>query len=81
MSDYDFRDNFEKGQTIYFVNINYLTGAKIIYKLTVGTIYKKLLIAYVNRGHAVLIGPEDIQYIFDNKQEAEECLNKIKGEK
>lgn len=78
MRDYDFRDHFENGQTIFFVSVNDWTKTKKVQELKVSKIYNNMLISYIDRGHAVCIGLEDIDRIFGTKVEAEKCLKELK---
>ena len=65
--DYDFRTEYAKGQTIWYVEVSYKCQSKEILELHVGTVYSRFIIGYVERGEAHHIGVEDADKIFLNE--------------
>lgn len=69
--DFDFRELYHSGDTIYYVYLNHLTGDKSLFKLTVRTVYARSLIAWEEKGCAQLIGYPNRDWIFLDGREAE----------
>ena len=74
----DFRNDYEKGQRIYYVEINDLCHTKELLELYVGTVYSKVIIAWVDRGESHTIGIDNADKIFRNEQEAKKYYQKVK---
>ena len=74
----DFRNDYEKGQKIYYVEINELCHTKELLELYVGTVYSKIMIAWVDRGEAHTIGIEDADKIFREEKEAKKYYSKVR---
>ena len=74
----DFRNDYEKGQKIYYVEINNLCHTKELLELYVGTVYSKVMIAWVDRGEAHTIGIEDADKIFREEKEAKKYYSKVR---
>lgn len=74
----DFRNDYEKGQKIYYVEINELCHTKELLELYVGTVYSKVIIAWVDRGEAHTIGIEDADKIFREEKEAKKYYQKVR---
>jgi hypothetical protein len=74
----DFRNDYEKGQKIYYVEINELCHTKELLELYVGTVYSKVMIAWVDRGEAHTIGIEDADKIFREEKEAKKYYSKVR---
>ena len=74
----DFRNDYESGQKIYYVEINELCHTKELLELYVGTVYSKVMIAWVDRGEAHTIGIEDADKIFREEKEAKKYYSKVR---
>ena len=74
----DFRNDYERGQKIYYVEINELCHTKELLELYVGTVYSKIIIAWVDRGEAHTIGIEDADKIFKDEKEAKKYYSKVR---
>ena len=76
--EHDFRNDYEKGQKIYYVEINELCHTKEILELIVGTVYSKVMICWVDRGESHSIGVEDADKIFKEEKEAKKYYQKVR---
>lgn len=76
--DYDFRTEYAKGQTIWYVEVSYKCQSKEILELHVGTVYSRFIIGYVERGEAHHIGVEDADKIFLNEKDAKRYYSKVR---
>ena len=74
----DFRNDYESGQKIYYIEINELCHTKELLELYVGTVYSKIMIAWVDRGEAHTIGIEDADKIFRDEKEARKYYQKVR---
>ena len=74
----DFRNDYEKGQKIYYVEINELCHTKEVLELYVGTVYSKVMICWVDRGEAHSIGIEDADKIFTDEKAAKKYYAKVR---
>ena len=74
----DFRNDYEQGQKIYYVEINELCHTKELLELYVGTVYSKVMICWVDRGEAHTIGIEDADKIFRDEKEAKKYYAKVR---
>ncbi len=74
----DFRNDYENGQKIYYVEINELCHTKEVLELYVGTVYSKAIIAWVDRGEAHTIGIEDADKIFRDEKLAKKYYSKVR---
>lgn len=74
----DFRNDYESGQRIYYVEVNPLCHSKEVLELYVGTVYAKTMIAWIEKGEAHPISMEDADKIFLTEKEAKKCYQKIK---
>ena len=74
----DFRNDYEKGQKIYYVEVNELCHTKELLELYVGTVYSKIMIAWVDRGEAHTIGIDDADKIFRDEKEARKYYSKVR---
>ena len=78
--DFDFRNLYRSGDTIYYVWINNLTGDKQLLKLTVRTVYARSMVAWEEKGCAHMIGYTTRDWIFWDKREAEAYYKSTKVE-
>lgn len=74
----DFRNDYEQGQKIYYIEINELCHTKELLELYVGTVYSKVMIAWIDKGEAHTIGIEDADKIFKNEKEARKYYSKVR---
>lgn len=74
----DFRNDYEKGQKIYYVEINDLCHTKELLELYIGTVYSKVIIAWVDRGESHTIGMDDADKIFRDEKEARKYYQKVR---
>lgn len=74
----DFRNDFEKGQKIYYVKINNLCHSKELLELYVGTIYSKVMVCWEDKGASYSIGIDDIDKIFFTEKEARKYYQKVR---
>lgn len=74
----DFRNDYEYGQRIYYVEINPLCHTKEVLELYVGTVYAKTMIAWVEKGEAHPISIEDADKIFREEKEAKKYYSKVR---
>ena len=76
--EHDFRNDYEQGQKIYYVEINELCHTKEVLELIVGTVYSKIMICWVDRGESHSIGVEDADKIFREEKEARKYYAKVR---
>ena len=74
----DLRNDYEKGQKIYYIEINELCHTKELLELYIGTVYSKVMVAWVDRGEAHTIGIEDIDKVFTDEKEAKKYYSKVR---
>lgn len=74
----DFRNDYEQGQKIYYIEINELCHTKELLELYVGTVYSKVMICWVDRGESHPIGIEDADKIFREEKEARKYYSKVR---
>lgn len=78
--EFDFREIYHSGDTIYYVWLNNLTGDKSILELKVRTVYARSLVAWEDRGPAHMIGYPSRDWIFWDRREAEAYYKSAKME-
>lgn len=77
--DFDFRNYYEKGQTIYFIHI--LGGGintKDLKKLKIRTIYPRMMVCDEEKACCQCIGYNQKDYIFNTAKEADPVYKSIK---
>lgn len=74
----DFRNDYESGQKIYYIEINELCHTKELLELYVGTVYSKVMICWVDRGESHSIGINDADKIFRDEKEAKKYYTKVR---
>jgi hypothetical protein len=74
----DFRNDYESGQKIYYVEINPLCRTKEILELYIGTVYSKIMVCWVDRGEAHSIGMDDADKIFRDEKSAKKYYSKVR---
>lgn len=72
--DFDYRNEYAKGQKLWYVYHNRITNTVTIKEIMVSTIYPRTLIGYVDCGEAVCIGYNEKDLIFETPIKAEECM-------
>lgn len=72
--DFDYRNEYAKGQKLWYVYHNRITNTVTIKEIVVSTIYPRTLIGYVDCGEAVCIGYNEKDLIFETPIKAEECM-------
>lgn len=78
--DWDFRTMYKRGDKIYYVWLNHLTGDKELLDLTVRTVYARSLIAHEDKGNSHMIGYPTRDLIFFDRYEAEGYYKSAKVE-
>ena len=74
----DFRNDYESGQKIYYIEINELCHTKELLELYVGTVYSKVMICWIDRGEAHHIGIQDADKVFKDEKEAKKYYAKVR---
>lgn len=77
---FDFNNYYAKGQTIYYVKLNNMTGDKEFLELKIRSIYPKFMVACTEKAFAQCLGPDVQDYIFADRYTAVECYNNAKVE-
>ena len=78
---FDFRKEYAKGQTIWFVEVSNKCRSKELLELHVGTVYSKFIIGYIDKGEAHHISVDDADRVFFNERDAKLCYSKVRFEK
>ena len=76
--DFDFRNFYEKGQVVYYVRVFEKLGEKEIQKLTLRTVYPRMLIGCLEKGYCQCIGINSRDMVFETHKEALDCYRNIK---
>lgn len=71
MSGTDFTQDYTIGMRIYYIYTNDLTGTKELYELITSAVHPDMIIAWEPKGCAHMIGPEDEDNIYTEKNVAE----------
>lgn len=75
--DFDYRNSYEKGQIIYYIDVNELIGKKQLLELKISSVYPRAIIAYEDKGMGYTIGYEDEDMIFSTRKEADSVFSNI----
>lgn len=67
----DFTQEYTIGMRIYYIYTNELTGTKELYDLLISAVYPDMIIAWEPRGCAHMIGPQDEENIYTERNIAE----------
>ena len=67
----DFTHDYTIGMRIYYIYTNELTGTKMLYELITSAVYPEMIIGWEPKGCAHMIGPEDADNIYTEKNVAE----------
>lgn len=71
----DFTQEYTIGMRIYYVYTNELTGTKTLYELIISAVYPDTIIGWETKGCAHMIGLEDQDNIYLEKNIAESNFN------
>lgn len=74
--DFDFRSNYQRGQIIYYVLVG--RNTKELKKLTVRTVYPRMMVCNEEKAACVCIGYKERDYIFGTPYEAKPVYDSIK---
>lgn len=74
---FDFNNYYAKGQKIFYLRIHESLGIKEIVELKIRTVYPKTIIGFREKGHALCIGPETSDMIFNQRKDAVNAYNSI----
>jgi hypothetical protein len=75
--DFDFRNYYEKGQTVWFVRILEALGVKRIHKLYLRTIYPRLIVGSEDKAYCQCIGYNERDAIFLTSRDAQAYFDSI----
>lgn len=76
--EFDFRNYYEKGQIVYFVRIMEALGEKEVKKLTLRTIYPRMMVGSEEKACCQCIGYNDRDQIFLTPRDADAYYKSIK---
>lgn len=74
---FDYRNDYERGEIIYYVYRNRITKTASLKELKVSTVYPRAVVGYQDKGEAICIDYTDKDYIFETPKEAEKCLKSV----
>ena len=77
-SELDFTKEYTIGMRIYYVYVNEFTKTKELYELITSAIYPDMIIAWESKGCAHMIGLEDEDNIYTERNVAEAFYNQIR---
>jgi hypothetical protein len=69
--DFDFRNFYEKGNIVWFVNYSEKLGEKTIHKLYLRTIYPRMMVGSQEKGCCHCIGYKQKDQVFSTSKEAD----------
>ena len=75
--DFDYRNDYFKGQSIYYIKVNELCGKKEIIELKISSVYPRLIIGYEDRGMSHCIGFDESDMIFFTLSECEQVFKNL----
>lgn len=76
--DFDYRQTYSKGDIVYYVKVTESLGEKELLKLSLRTIYPRMLIGVLEKGYCQCLGYNDQENIFVNYKDALDCFNAAK---
>lgn len=76
-SEVDFTKEYTIGMRIYYIFVNSLTGTKDLYELVISAVYPDTIIGWEPKGCAHMIGPEDEDNIYTERNVAEAFFKQI----
>ena len=77
-SELDFTKEYTIGMRIYYVYVNEFTKTKELFELITSAIYPDMIIAWEPKGCAHMIGLEDEDNIYTERNVAEAFYNQIR---
>lgn len=75
---FDFRNDYEKGNILYYVFCNTISGTVELQEITVSTVYPRFVVGYIEKGSSVVVDYKDRNYLFTILKDADKCLKKEK---
>lgn len=78
--NFDFRNDYFKGQLIYYIKVNEFCGKKDIMKLKISTVYPRLIVAHEEQGVFHYIGFSEADMIFFTLAECERVFINLEVE-
>jgi hypothetical protein len=75
--EHDLRNDYERGNIVYYVEINPYCHTKELIDCKVRTVYAKSMICTIEDGECRVIGIEDIDKVFATKKDATRCYKHI----
>lgn len=79
-SDFDFREKYQKGNIVYFVEYNKFSNSVDYNKITITTVYPRFVVGFVDNGEAHPFGYSDRNNVFNLPKDAERYIKKLKKE-
>lgn len=76
----DLRNEYHKGQVVYYVFKNELTQNVDLYEMKLTTIYPQQAIGIVNDGFSMVISYNETDFVFEIPIKAEKLLKKLRKE-
>ena len=73
---FDFRNDYEKGNILYYVFCNNKTQTVELQEITVNTVYPRFVVGYVEKGSSVIIDYNDRDHLFTIPKDADKCFEK-----
>ena len=73
----DFTEEYSPGMQIYYAYHNKLTGTKKVCDLIISKVYPNMIFAWEDKGCAYMIGIEDEENLYTNRNTAQAFLNKM----
>lgn len=77
-SDFDFREKYQKGNIVYFVEYNKFSNSVDYNKITITTVYPRFVVGFVDNGEAHPFGYSDRNNVFNLPKDAERYIKKLK---
>lgn len=76
----DLRNEYHKGQQVYYVFKNDITKSVDLYEIKLTTIYPQQAIGLVDEGYSMVISYKETDFVFDIPIKAEKLLKKLRKE-
>lgn len=77
--EFDYRNYYEKGNVVWLVRYYEKLGTKELLKLTLRTIYPRMIVGVVEKQYCECIGYNERDCLFLNQRDALNYFNSIKG--
>ena len=75
--DFDFRNYYEQGETVYYVNYSEILGEKEVVKVYLRTIYPRMMVGSEEKASCHCIGYPQRDNIFRNSKDANDFCNSL----